>query len=66
MLRLGSQIDVDAQVDHIAPGRYVLVRGKPDIADPMGLWAVKIADWNPMLVNRLNGFDVLLVDVPLK
>jgi hypothetical protein len=63
-LRLGSQQQVDDQAARLMPGRFVLVKGKPDLADPAGLWAVKFAKWNPRLLNRLNGYDVLVVDIP--
>jgi hypothetical protein len=63
-LQLGSSKDLNSQVMGLKSGRYVLVKGKPDLADPRGLWAKKISEWHPRLLNRLNGYDVLIVDVP--
>jgi hypothetical protein len=63
-LELGPAEYVDEEARRLAPGAYVLVRGKPDLADPKGFWAHEFSEWHPRLLNRLNGYDVLFVDVP--
>jgi len=48
----------------LAPGNYVMVKGKADVFDASGSWSAAMAGWQPRLLNRLNGFDVWRVTVP--
>jgi len=60
--------DEDAQAalfaSRLAPGDYVMVKGKADVFDPGGNWSGAMAGWQPHLLNRLNGFDVWRVTLP--
>ena len=53
-----------AIASRLAPGSYVMVKGKADVFDADGSWSAAMAGWQPHLLNRLNGFDVWLVTVP--
>ena len=53
-----------AIASRLAPGNYVMVKGKADVFDADGSWRVAMAGWQPHLLNRLNGFDVWQVTVP--
>ena len=53
-----------AIASRLAPGNYVMVKGKADVFDADGSWSVAMAGWKPHLLNRLNGFDVWRVTVP--
>jgi hypothetical protein len=48
----------------LAPGNYVMVKGKADVFDPNGYWTAAMTGWQPHLLNSLNGFDVWRVTVP--
>jgi hypothetical protein len=48
----------------LAPGNYVIVKGKADVFDPTGNWTAAMTGWQPHLLNSLNGFDVWRVTVP--
>jgi hypothetical protein len=58
----GAQADLF--VSRLAPGDYVMVKGKADVFDPDGNWSAAMAGWHPHLLNRLNGFDVWRVTLP--
>ena len=58
----GAQADMF--VSGLAPGDYVMVKGKADVFDPDGNWSAAMAGWQPHLLNRLNGFDVWRVTLP--
>lgn len=60
-----TDADVDALVRPLLGRQCVFVRGKADIYDPTGEWDKRIARWHPRLINRLDGFDVFLVTLPV-
>jgi hypothetical protein len=65
-LRLLFRVAADdlATAQTIPSGQYVFVKSRGDTFDPTGIWDRVIAGWNPRLINRFNGFDVWIVNVP--
>jgi hypothetical protein len=65
-LRLLFRVAADdlATAQTIPSGQYVFVKSRGDTFDPTGMWDRVIAGWNPRLINRFNGFDVWIVNVP--
>lgn len=59
-----TQADVDRVMRPFSSGRYVFVTGKADVSDPAGVWHENLAAWHPILLSRLNGFEVWIITFP--